>query len=116
MELYWKQNLGIRKANIIYLKQLSFMKRTITKQRIAKYLRITEKALKSIEINKEERIKAEEILKMANSYFLDANHFFEKEKYVDAFACVNYAHGWLDAGARIGLLKVIKNKELFTID
>ena len=31
---------------------------------------------------------------------------------VNAFAALNYAHGWLDAGAKIGLWKV-ENSELF---
>ena len=39
----------------------------------------------------------------------------KKENYVLAFAALNYAHGWLDAGARIGLFKV-KDNRLFTVD
>ena len=35
---------------------------------------------------------------------------------VTAFAALNYAHGWLDAGARIGLFDVGHDSELFTVD
>ncbi len=30
--------------------------------------------------------------------------YTEEGDVVNAFACVNYAHGWLDAGARLGVL------------
>lgn len=52
---------------------------------------------------------------MAKAYFEDAKHFFDEEDYVNAFACVNYAHGWLDAGARLGLFDVGEDDELFTL-
>jgi hypothetical protein len=35
---------------------------------------------------------------------------------VTAFAALNYAHGWLDAGARLGLFDVGKDNVLFTVD
>jgi len=52
---------------------------------------------------------------MATRYFEDARHFEEKGDFVTAFAALNYAHGWLDAGARIRLFKVTDNR-LFTVD
>jgi hypothetical protein len=52
---------------------------------------------------------------MARAYFADANHFFAEGDYVNAFACVNYAHGWLDAGARLGLFDVGRDDALFTL-
>jgi len=93
----------------------------ITEDKIEKYLSITKKALDSVIINsKSERSlqgKGEEILDMAKRYFDDAKYYYEKKQdIVTAFAAVNYAHGWLDTGARIGLLSVKKNKELFTVD
>ncbi len=48
-------------------------------------------------------------------YISDAKHFFDKGDFVNAFAAVNYAHGWLDAGARIGLWAVNDSK-LFAVD
>jgi uncharacterized protein len=32
-----------------------------------------------------------------------------------ALACFSYGHGWLDAGARVGLLALTGNREIFTI-
>jgi len=52
---------------------------------------------------------------MARSYFEDARHFRAKGDFVNAFACVNYAHGWLDAGARLGLFDVGADDTLFTL-
>ena len=61
------------------------------------------------------RKAAEDFLGMARSYFSDAKHFLEKDDLVNAFACVNYAHGWLDAGARLGLFDVGLDDKLFTL-
>lgn len=52
---------------------------------------------------------------MARSYYLDALHFMENGDAVNAFACINYAHGWLDCGARLGLFDVGENDRLFTL-
>lgn len=91
----------------------------ITKEKILDYLDKTERGLAKVKITPPERSHtrkiAEDFLKMASSYFSDARHFFEKEEYVDAFACVNYAHGWLDAGVRFGLFDVGGDDELFTL-
>ena len=59
--------------------------------------------------------QAKDFLDMASRYFSDANHFYSKKDYVNAFAALNYAHGWLDAGARIKLFKV-NDSRLFTVD
>ncbi len=34
---------------------------------------------------------------------------------MNAFAAVNYAHGWLDAGARLGVFDVGADDRLFTL-
>jgi len=86
--------------------------KTITEQKIKKYIEITEKALEGIKIMDD---KAKDVLDMAIRYFKDAQYYKQKGDFVTAFACINYAHGWLDAGARLKLFKV-KHKELFTID
>ena len=43
------------------------------------------------------------------------DNFYDKGDIVNAFAALSYAHGWLDAGARIGLWDVHDSK-LFTVD
>lgn len=94
----------------------------ITKQKLEKYLEITRKALAGVKISKkldkEEKKKAEDVLDMATRYFNDANFYYKKkEDYVTAFAAVNYAHAWLDSGARLGLLEVDESvKEFFVVD
>lgn len=94
-------------------------KDVITKEKLTDYLDKTKRALAKIKITSPERSHtkkiAEDFLNMATSYFSDANHFFEKGEYVDAFACVNYAHGWLDAGVRLGLFDVGSDDILFTL-
>lgn len=91
----------------------------ITKEKLAKYFQITGEAIekvKSHEMDIDRIDNANDFLSMAQNYFSDAKHFYEEKKdMVLAFAALNYAHGWLDAGARIGLFKV-KDSRLFTVD
>jgi uncharacterized protein len=95
------------------------MQDRITEEKIAKYLDTTKRALDKIKVaappRSFNRKMADSFLEMANAYFSDAKHFREKGDYVNALACVNYAHGWLDAGARIGLFEVGEDDRLFTL-
>jgi len=88
----------------------------ITKEKLKKYFGITQKALEKAgkAIAKENKKSALIILDMAQRYYDDARWFEKKNDYVNAFAAINYAHGWLDAGARLGIFKVKDNK-LFVI-
>jgi len=94
--------------------------RTITPEKLEKYFDVTSRALAKVKINSEQKInwkeKADDFLDMAQRYFSDAKHFAEKGDIVTAFAALNYAHGWLDAGARLGLFDVDHDSELFTVD
>jgi hypothetical protein len=90
----------------------------VCERRLEKYFKITGEALemaKKAPKDEKNLDKAEDFLDMAERYYNDAKHFESKGHYVNAFACLNYAHGWLDAGARIGLFKV-KDNRLFTVD
>ena len=93
------------------------MDNIITNEKLDKYFLITKKAIDKAKtvINSEEKEKAEDFLDMATRYYDDAQFFRKKGNIVNAFAAVNYSHGWLDAGARIGLFKV-KDSHLFTVD
>lgn len=97
----------------IYMKEL-------TNAKLDKYFDVTGRALKKVKLNTEAKINikkaAEDFLDMATRYYEDAKHFRQKGDYVTAFAALNYAHGWLDAGARIGLFDVDHDSELFTVD
>ncbi|MEK6757686.1 MAG: DUF357 domain-containing protein [Nanoarchaeota archaeon] len=92
------------------------MKNTITPQKIEKYYDLTSKALKiakkSIIKGKEQHAK--EIIDMVENYLSDAKHFEKNSDLVNAFAAINYAHGWLDAGVRLDVFDVEDDK-LFTI-
>jgi len=92
------------------------MKNKITKKKLEKYFSLTTKALniakKSIIKGKEKYAK--EIIEMVTNYLSDAKHFELKKDYVNAFAALNYAHGWIDSGVRLDIFKVNDDK-LFTI-
>lgn len=90
----------------------------ITDIHLQRYFGITSEALdevKNSSIDEARKKDADDFLDMAQRYFDDAKHFESEGNKVLAFAALNYAHGWLDAGARIGLFKV-KNSRLFTVD
>jgi len=65
--------------------------------------------------NVADKEKGEDFLDMIDRYIRDAQHFYEKNDFVNAFAALNYAHGWLDAGARSGIFDV-HDSRLFTVD
>ncbi len=91
----------------------------LSQERVEKYIALTSEALSKLSIAAPERSfnrkLAEDFLQMARSYFDDAKDFARKGDLVNAFACVNYAHGWLDSGARIGLFDVGCDDRLFTL-
>ena len=57
---------------------------------------------------------AVEYEEMARSYLEDGRHFRDDGDPVNALAAFSYGHGWLDAGARIGLFDVPTEGHLFT--
>lgn len=89
----------------------------ITQQKLAQYFAVTGKAIElcSGAMDNKRMIIAKDFLDMAKRYYSDAKYFQEKKDYVLAFGALNYAHGWLDAGARIGLFDV-HDSTLFTVD
>jgi len=92
---------------------------TITPERIQKYLALTKRALETAKVVAPERSFAARIAAsfrdMAERYHADAVHFHAQGDYVNAFATCNYAHGWLDAGARLGVFDVGQDDVLFTL-
>jgi len=91
----------------------------ISLEKIEKYLSVTKAALDKLKIAAPDRSfgkkMADDFLNMAASYYSDALHFKEKGDLVNAFASVNYAHGWIDCGARIGLFDTGNDDKLFTL-
>ena len=92
------------------------MRNIITKEKILKYFTITKEALDmAIDKFDQDRLKdAEDFFDMASRYYSDAQHFYSKEDYINAFAAVNYAHGWLDSGVRLHVFDVDDDR-LFTV-
>lgn len=94
--------------------------REVTDKKLERYFDVTGRALKKVKIAEKVDIdfkkSAEDFLDMAKRYYEDAKHFRDKGDIVTAFAALNYAHGWLDAGARLGLFDVGHDSELFTVD
>jgi uncharacterized protein len=92
----------------------------VTDEKLKKYFEVTGKALDKVKIGEQKDINwkaaAKDFLDMAQRYYSDAKHFQDKGEIVTAFAALNYAHGWLDAGARLGLFDVDGDNVLFTVD
>ncbi len=92
------------------------MEAEITKEKLEKYSILTATALQEIRKNiiKGKEKYAKEIINMASNYLSDAKHFEKKGDFVNAFAALNYAHGWIDAGVRLDIFNVNDDK-LFTV-
>lgn len=56
-----------------------------------------------------------EFEEMARSYLEDGRHFREQGDLVNALASFSYGHGWMDAGARMGVFEVPRDGHLFTV-
>lgn len=90
------------------------MQDKISKDKIKKYRELTEKALNIAKKSILKEGEAQEIIKMVSAYLSDSEYFEKNKDFVNAFAAINYAHGWLDSGARLGIFDVKDNK-LFTV-
>jgi len=92
------------------------MQDKITAEKIEKYFDLTTRALKEVKKNiiKGREKYAREIIEMVENYLSDARHFEKKGDFVNAFAALNYAHGWIDAGVRLDVFDVHDSK-LFTV-
>lgn len=88
-------------------------------ERVQKYRALTKKALSVVSLKKGlsagDKNRAKQLLDMAKNYFDDACFFESRKELVLALAAFSYAHAWLDAGARVGLLDGKQNDWLFTL-
>lgn len=84
-----------------------------------KYLRLTTEALARVKPSVPSRSflqgAAQDFLSMARAYLADAQHFKERGDLERALAAASYAHGWLDAGVRLGLLNGGDDDQRFTL-
>ena len=92
------------------------MENEISLEKLDRYFGLTERGLAEVKENIIEgrEVDAKEIVDMVSNYVLDAHHFKEKGDIVNAFAALNYAHGWLDCGVRLRVFDV-DDDTLFTI-
>lgn len=92
------------------------MKNEITKEKLEKYFDLTSRGLKEVKKNiiKGKEEESNEIIEMVSNYLSDARHFEEKGDWINAFAALNYTHGWLDCGVRTGIFDV-NDRNLFTV-
>ena len=92
------------------------MQNKITTQKLEKYFKLTSKSLEQVKKNiiQGKEPQAKEIIDMVSNYLSDAKYFEKKQDFVNVFAALNYAHGWLDSGVRLGIFDV-KDDKLFTV-
>ena len=91
---------------------------TVTKEKIEKYLKLTAEARAKatpIAESEEDLARLESMMRMCDDYQADAKHFQEKGDLVRAFGAINYAHAWIDAAVRIGLMDGHDDDRLFTL-
>jgi len=89
-------------------------KNKITREKVEKYFLLTKTALEEARKKIIKEKEAKEIIEMVENYLSDAKYFQGKNDLINAFAAINYSHGWLDSGARLNIFDV-KNNKLFTI-
>jgi uncharacterized protein len=84
-----------------------------------RYLRLTHEALERVTAAPPERSflrgASDDFLSMARSYLADAEHFQSAGDVERALAAASYAHGWLDAGVRLGILDGGDDDQRFTL-
>jgi len=92
------------------------MENEISKEKLDRYFDLTSRGLEEVKKNiiKGRESEAKEIVDMVMNYLSDARHFEEKGNLVNAFAALNYAHGWLDCGVRLSVFDV-SDRDLFTV-
>jgi hypothetical protein len=91
----------------------------VSVERVEKYLDITRRArAKATPIHAEHTSESTQLsvmLRMADDYASDAQHFLNIGDHVRAFGAINYAHAWIDAAVKLGLLNGHGDDVLFTL-
>ena len=90
----------------------------VTKEKVEKYLVLTAEArakATTIAESEEDLTRLDSMMKMCDDYQADSQHFLEQGDLVRAFGAINYAHAWIDAAVRIGLMDGHNDDRLFTL-
>ena len=92
------------------------MEDKISRKKLDRYFDLTERGLAEVKGNviSGKESEGKEIVDMVSNYVSDVRHFEGKGDWVNAFAALAYAHGWLDCGVRTGVFDV-DDDELFTV-
>jgi hypothetical protein len=72
------------------------------REKLERYLVNAEAAFADIVVVDDGGVKVRDT---ALRYYSDARHFLEDGEFVNAFAALEYAEGWLDAGVCLGVVK-----------
>jgi hypothetical protein len=81
-----------------------------------RYDRVTREALAVASLaTRLKPVEATEVLDMARRYVDDSAYLRKRGDLPRALAALAYAHGWLDAGARLKLF-IVTDARLFTVD
>lgn len=90
------------------------MTETVSRERVQRYLSLAEDALEEVD-GSFDGGRGEDLHGLASSYVADARHWVDEDELVLAYGALNFAHGLLDAGVRVGVFDV-HDPELFTQD
>ena len=87
-------------------------------EKIERYFSLTSEARAKATpctVNEQDEKRLREMLLMCDDYVSDAKHFASEGDLVSAFGAINYAHAWIDAAVRIGLMDGHGDDRLFTL-
>ena len=91
---------------------------TVTREKVEQYLALTAEARAKATpctTNEDDSARLASMMRMCDDYQADAKHFLEQGDLVRAFGAINYAHAWIDAAVRIGLMDGHDDDCLFTL-
>lgn len=84
-----------------------------------RYERMLSSALTSVCINSDPELPlyqaGKELCQVTRLHYHKGTTEIEQKNLADGLALLSYAYGWIDAGVRMGILKVVQNHELFTV-
>ena len=89
------------------------------RERVEKYIKIEEEALKKIKIvaprDSYSEVMGRDAMEMITSYFSDAKYFYNRGDFINAFAAINYSYGWIDSMIRLRIFDGDSDHRLFTL-
>lgn len=88
-------------------------------EKVSRYHRLLEQGIHSLEIAPDPASElvsgAEKVLEIAGSALIRGIEYEGEHRPDRALWCFSYGHGWLDAGVRTGLFRIIGDRTLFTV-